>query len=256
MHKNIRFTSLTLFLTLAILSFCGCTTTEKKHDAPHWGYSGHTGPAHWGELSPDFILAKTGKQQSPIDIRNAQSARGILQIDYNPTTLEIVNNGHAIQLNYKKGSFLKMDGATYELKQFHIHSPSEHTVNGEYFDMEIHLVHISDAGKIAVAGVLFKQGKKNVFLEKFWKMLPETPGERILDKTLNLNAADVLPANKTYYAYDGSLTTPPCSEGVKWYVLSEPAEISAEQLAEFQKLYKGNFRPVQPLNGRIINHCR
>ena len=241
-------------LCLALALFHGCKVKPAEHGSVHWSYSGETGPAHWGDLSPDYILCKTGKQQSPIDISGAKPSSGSIQFKYKATPLNVVNNGHAIQQDYEKGSMLEVGGQTYELKQFHIHSASEHTVEGKRYDMEIHLVHKNEQGVIVVVGVLLQQGQENAFLKRFWSRMPKKPDERVQDEGLEINIQDLLPGNRSCYVYDGSLTTPPCTEGVKWHVLSQPVDLSAEQLEEFRKIYKGTYRPVQPLNGRTILH--
>lgn len=253
MYARNKYITILAIQIIIMLQLCGCQTNKPEHAGAHWGYSGSTGPAHWGELSDDFILAKTGKQQSPVDIVGSKAAKGQFQIRYNSTALSLVNNGHAIEQEYEEGSILEADNKAYELKQFHIHSPSEHTVAGRRFDMEIHLVHKSTSGEIAVAAVLFQEGKENSFLAQFWNRLPEKSGGTIQDQNLSINIEKILPENKSCFAYKGSLTTPPCSEGVRWYVFSNPVELSTSQLAAFQTLYKGNFRPVQPLNGRTIH---
>jgi carbonic anhydrase len=179
---------------------------------------------------------------------------GSIKFHYKPTMLNLVNNGHAIQQDYEKGSLMEVDGKGYDLKQFHIHSASEHTVDGKRYDMEIHLVHKNEHEVIAVVGILLQQGQENNFLKRFWSRMPKKPGERAQDKSVQIHVQNLLPGNLSCYVYDGSLTTPPCTEGVKWYVMSHPVELSASQLEEFRKLYKGTYRPVQPLNGREILH--
>lgn len=241
--------------SLFLLLLCGCATAPERHGKAHWGYHGKTGPAHWGDLSPDYVLAKTGKQQSPIDIAGARKAKGSpLNFGYKATALNIVNNGHAIQANCDNGSTVQADGARYYLKQFHFHSLSENTVDGKHFAMECHLVHLDKGGNIAVVGIFFTTGAENKFLAQFWDRMPKKAGQEVGDEKVQLKIADILPADKSCYAFAGSLTTPPCTEGVRWYVFSQPVEMSADQLKAFQKLYKDNYRPVQPLNERRIRH--
>lgn len=239
---------------ISMMALCGCHSAPSSHDKVHWSYEGDTGPACWGDLSPAFALAKTGKQQSPIDIAGTVAAEGRLECRYKASKVNLVNNGHTIQQDYEPGSFMKAGGKRYELKQFHFHSGSEHTVDGKRYDMELHLVHANRSGELAVVGVLFEKGADNAFLRELWKWLPKESGQRVVSEKTRINVAAVLPTSKACYVYDGSLTTPPCTEGVGWYVLSRPVSISAAQLDVFQALYKGNYRPVQPLNGRTLLH--
>ena len=253
-RKGVGLVLLVAWLGGAGILLSGCATAE-HHGKAHWGYHGEIGPKHWGDLSPDYILARTGKQQSPIDIPNVRKAKGLpFKTSYKTTGLSLVNNGHAIQVNCDEGSTLQVGNVTYDLKQFHFHSPSENTVNGKHFDMECHLVHLNAKGEIAVIGVLFKKGAENGFLAKFWGRMPGEAGSEVKDEKVQLNIVDLLPKDQSCYAFMGSLTTPPCTEGVKWYLLSTPVEMSAGQLTAFQKLYKDNYRPVQPLNERRIIH--
>jgi len=242
-----------LVVVCSVFAMCGCgVRTEVEHDM-HWSYEGETGPEHWGDLSPDYVLAKTGKQQSPIDITGTEKGQGkAFELDYKPTSLSLVNNGHAIEQEYAAGSVMTANGKSYELKQFHVHSPSEHTVEGKRFDMEVHLVHASADGELAVIGVLLNAGAENALLAGMIDRFPKEVGGEVKDDATMVNVADLLPANLSCYTYDGSLTTPPCSEGVEWFMLANPVELSAAQLAQFQEIFKGNYRPVQPLNGRKI----
>jgi len=239
-------------VALAILAG-GCSIVQTGHGKGHWSYSGKTGPEHWGDLSPEYVLAKTGKRQSPIDIANPKPFKAPpLNFRYKTTALNVVNNGHAIQQDCDEGSVLEVGGATYALKQFHFHGLSEHTVNGKHYAMEGHLVHQDAKGTLAVVGFFLVRGKENAFLKPLFDRMPAKPGERVKDAGVKLNIIDLLPSKRSYYAYDGSLTTPPCSEGVNWSVLCEPIEMSPGQLEQFRKLYANNYRPVQPLNGREV----
>jgi len=163
----------------------------------------------------------------------------------------VVNNGHTIQVNYNEGSSIKVDGMTFELKQFHFHGPSEHTINGQYFELEMHLVHQSADGSLAVVGVLIREGAENPAFAPFSDHLPTKSGEEYSSQD-TINADDLLPASRLSYRYSGSLTTPPCSEGVKWLVLTTPIEMSGTQIASFKDIIQNNNRPVQPHNGRDI----
>ncbi len=220
-----------------------------------WGYEGKTGPEHWGELSEEFELCSKGKEQSPVDISSPVPAKmRPLKFNYKRAEkLHVVNNGHTIKVSYPAGSILNApNGKKYELLQFHFHAPSEHTVDGRAYPMEMHLVHKSKDGKIAVVGVFIKEGKKNRAMEKIWRELPEEEGERE-EVDAGLNVIELLPASKSYYHYKGSFTTPPCTEGVDWFVLKQPIELSKEEIDEFRSIMDGNARPVQPLNERVIH---
>ncbi len=221
--------------------------------APHWDYRGENGPSAWGSLAPEFALCSAGQNQSPIDVRRVYTGNEPhLQFSYRPSKLRIVNNGHTIQVNYDPGSFLKIDNRAYELVQFHFHLPSEHTVKGQPFDMEMHLVHRSAEGALAVVGVLMQRGSVSEGLQEVWEHLPGMAGEERSYQTVMVNAADLLPQNPSYYLYSGSLTTPPCSEGVRWQVLATPIEISEAQYVTFKRLFTLNARPVQPVRERFV----
>ncbi|MFA7279952.1 MAG: carbonic anhydrase family protein [Sterolibacterium sp.] len=223
----------------------------------HWTYDGKEGPKNWGKLSPDYQACGTGKEQSPIDIVDGQAASlpGI-GIEYPQTGLSIVNNGHTIQINYGAEGGASLGGKPYRLAQFHFHTPSEHTVNGKPLAMEAHLVHKDAAGHLAVIGLFYKEGRANAFLDQFWKVMPKAAGPERAIGDITLRVAEMLPKDKSYYHYNGSLTTPPCSEGVKWYVLKKPLEASREQIRNFSALFVHNERPVQPLGARTIYAVR
>lgn len=237
--------------------FPACQSTTKQASSPHvdWSYEGATGPAHWGDLSPDYSLAKSGKRQSPIDIATSGVKRAdaaALQVRYGDTSLEVLNNGHTIEDDYHAGGTLTVDGHTYQLAQFHFHSPSEHSVDGEHAPMEMHLVHKDSAGKLAVIGVLIREGRAHPELAELWEYMPTSPGRSDAVPGVSVDASELLPANLASYRYSGSLTTPPCSEDVAWFVLQEPIEASAAQIAAFREIIEGNNRPTQPLNGRVV----
>jgi carbonic anhydrase len=220
-----------------------------------WSYEGGTGPEHWADLSPDYALARTGKRQSPIDIVSSQAIAGELaplQVDYRDTSLEILNNGHTVEDDYHGGGSLTVDGHAYKLAQFHFHSPSEHTLDGKHAPLEMHLVHKDAAGKLAVLGVLIQEGQAHPELAVLWQHMPTAPGRKEAVEGVQVNAGKLLPPSLATYRYSGSLTTPPCSEDVAWFVLQKPIEASAEQIAAFRKVIQGNNRPTQPLNGRTI----
>lgn len=221
---------------------------------PHWSYGGKTGASHWADVDEGFKTCKLGKIQSPINIETKKVETAALKpivFSYTPGPAEVTNTGHTIQVNLPSGGAATMDGTEYKLLQFHFHTPSEEKVDGKAYPLVAHAVHKNADGKLSVVGVLFKLGRENQTLKPVFSNLPSKEGNK---KTLDsdLNVADLLPKDKGYYAFMGSLTTPPCSEEVRWQVLKAPVEISPSQLAAFKKLYKMNARPVQPLNGRTV----
>ena len=219
----------------------------------HWGYEDYIGPAHWGDLCPAFAPCKEGRAQSPIDIPSSAPANPPdLGFDYRPSPVRIANTGHTIHVGYDAGSALYVDGLAYELLQYHFHNPSETTVDGVATPMELHLVHQSAAGDLAVVGVFLNQGARNPAYAHIFNYMPAKIGDRVHLTGLRVNAADLLPRDRSYWRWDGSLTTPPCTEGVKWFMLTTPVELSARQIESFKKLYTGNARPVQPMNGRAF----
>lgn len=224
----------------------------------HWSYNGDTGPSHWGELDPANTSCANGSEQSPIDIDiakvKANQALEDIVINYKPTVFTLMNNGHTIQANAAADSSntIKVDGKTFKLAQFHFHLPSEHKFDGKSFDMELHLVHKSDSGELAVLGVMLKAGKEQAALSELWSKLPKeaTKEDVKLEKPVDLGG--LLPADKATFRYNGSLTTPPCSQSVKWVILEQPVEVSKEQVEVFGKLFPNNARPVQDLRGRTV----
>jgi carbonic anhydrase len=224
---------------------------ESGHAA--WGYAGRNGPEFWGRLSPDYAACGTGATQSPIDIdaSHGQSG-GLSHIDYRLTPLSILHNGHTVQVNYAPGSGVTVDGERYELLQFHFHVPSEHWVNGKPAAMEAHMVHKNAQGGLAVVGVLIESGAANLALQEMWPHMPRNQApERTVPNVL-VNARDLLPVDGGYHRYMGSLTTPPCSEGVKWFVMHEPVQASVEQIERLVAAVGQNARPVQALNNRLL----
>lgn len=233
-----------------------------------WGYSGDTGPEHWGSLDESFLLCSDGQTQSPIDIDTSSAVVDAelpqIELDYAATEILLLNNGHTIEMEYETGSFMRFNERLYELLQFHFHAPSEHTIDGESFAMELHLVHLcgrclfnNEFGAITVLGVMIKAGERNDALDVFWDELP-TQADEELHLDLLFNALQIVPTDFSSYRYRGSLTTPPCSEGVQWLVLREPIELSQTQIDEFKSaLFLSccltNNRPVQPLNDRVVS---
>jgi len=234
------------------LAAAGAVSVAIAGAGTHWSYDGKEGPTHWGELSKDYAACSVGQLQSPINITGVKKAKlEKIKFNYKLSPLGIVNNGHTIQVNMAEGSSIKLGDHTFKLVQFHMHTPSEEQVDGKPYDMVIHLVHKDDQGHLAVIAVLLKKGKENKALEPVFANMPATEGS-VDAKGASIDAKKLLPRSKAYYSFDGSLTTPPCSEGVKWMVLKQPAEISAAQLDQFKKLYSHNARPIQATHGREI----
>jgi carbonic anhydrase len=218
-----------------------------------WLLAGAHGPKHWGSMQADYSTCKLGHQQSPIDIRATKKEKlPALEFAYQPSPLKIIDNGHTIQVNYAPGSSVTIGGVRYDLLQFHFHKPSEERINGRDYPMVAHLVHKNAEGKLGVVAVLFKQGAENPLVKTLWDALPTEKGQQQEPAGASIDIASLLPKAQGYYNFPGSLTTPPCSEEVNWFVLKQPVEMSAAQLKRFAALYKHNARPVQPLNGRTV----
>lgn len=217
-----------------------------------WGYEPHNGPARWGTLDPAFHACDLGKEQSPIDLTGGRgSDLTPVQFDYRRTRVAVENTGHTIQVNPDPGSGIVLDGVRYDLQQFHFHHGSEHTVDGVRLALEMHLVHRGHGGALAVVGVLFEEGETNGTLASVWAHLPVGPAPPVVvPGSLDLSA--LLPTCRTTWRYQGSLTTPPCTEGVAWVILTAPLALSAAQLDTFAALYPNNYRPVQPLGERLL----
>jgi carbonic anhydrase len=246
----------TALLAIGVASALSINTAaagdKEAHAKPHWSYHGKTDAAHWAELDQANAACKLSKEQSPINIdeRHARkSPLAPLGFNYVGGTAEVINNGHTVQVNLPGGSALKVGDDVAQLLQFHFHTPSEEKINGKNYPMVAHFVHKTADGKLSVVGVLFKAGKENPALASVFDALPAEGSPRQL---ASFNPADVLPADRAYFRFMGSLTTPPCSDGVRWQVLKHPVELSKKQIAAFQKLYKMNARPVQALNGRVV----
>lgn len=243
-----------LFRLAAATAACPlCSAVRADDHPPHWSYEGATGPAKWGQLSPDFRTCAIGTEQTPIDLTAAIQARsGPVAISYQKMPLRVINNGHTIQVNASPGSKLQINGTTYELLQFHFHHPSEHLLAGKTFDLECHFVHKSTAGALAVVGVFIKPGAANPSLVPIWQAMPdeERPEKFVADVTIDTDG--LVPTDHAYFRYMGSLTTPPCSEGLTWTVFRSPVEASAEQIRRFAALFPMNARPPQPLNRRFL----
>jgi carbonic anhydrase len=231
------------------------SSVAAQHAGPHWGYAGNAGPTHWAAMEPEFGACGTGHEQSPIDIARGAAQKADLpaiEFSYQPTPLKMIDNGHTIQVSYAPGSFISVGGHRYDLQQFHFHHPSEESIDGKHADMVAHLVHRDADGHLAVVAVLLTRGDVNPMVATLWANLPshkevetEVPGVKI-------DATELLPAERGYYTFSGSLTTPPCSEGVTWFVLKNPSSLSGGEIDRFAHLYPMNARPTQPLAGRVI----
>ena len=242
-------------------ALAGHSTTASGHGAGevHWSYEGEGGPQAWGQLKPEFNICAIGKRQSPINIEESATLRGPAEpilFEYAPSTASVVNNGHTIQVDVAGDNAITVRGSTYRLVQFHFHHPSEERVNFRSFAMVAHLVHRNPEGQLAVVAVLLDPGDANALINKVWTYMPLDSGDRVRmpDKLLNMN--ELLPKDQRYYQFIGSLTTPPCTEGVLWLVLKQPVAISRDQLRLFSQLFPNNARPVQPLNGRAIRDAQ
>ena len=244
---------ISLFLLAVVLS-SGIASRADEHAAGHaWSYEGATGPSHWAALGEDNATCGVGKHQSPINIdATHKEVLPAIDFNYSAAPLAIIDNGHTIQVNVPPGRFIQVHGQRYDLIQFHFHRPSEEQIHGRAVSMVAHLVHRNERGELAVVAVLLQEGKANAFLSTLWGHLPSDKGvEKKVAGTM-INVADLLPAQRGYYNFDGSLTTPPCSESVNWFVLKTPVELSSAQIEVFASRYSHNARPVQPLNDRTV----
>ena len=230
------------------------TDKASKHAQahPHWAYQGPGGPEHWHELNPEFKQCGMGQRQSPIDIRDGIPVElEPIQFDYKPSAFRVIDNGHTVQVNVEPGNRIVVNGRRLELAQFHFHRPSEERLNGRQFEMVAHLVHKDLEGKLAVVAVLLEEGKAHPVVQQIWNNLPlEKHTEQSGAQGIDLQ--QLLPEDRRYVTYMGSLTTPPCTEGVLWMVMKTPVKVSTQQIAIFSRLYPMNARPVQPLSDRLI----
>lgn len=249
MNTFIKQTSVALgsiFLSVGIACASGGNT--------HWGYSGEGGPENWGHLSPEFEVCGKGKNQSPIDISSMiESELPPISFSYKSGSLDVINNGHSIMESFAPGNSITLDDHTYELKQIHWHTPSENHVNGQAFPMEAHLVHADKQGNLAVIGIMYTDGRENSSIANIWNNMPAKIDAVNKDDSITVNPEDMLPPNRDYYLFNGSLTTPPCSEGVRWMVMKNPIEASAEQIKQFHSIFQVDTnRPVQPIYARPV----
>lgn len=235
----------------------GAPGTPLAHHEIHWSYEGEGAPANWGTLKPEWQLCNVGERQSPIDIRDGIKVElEPIRFDYRPSNFRIVDNGHTIQVNLGPGNTIAVMGRMYDLVQFHFHRPSEERINGKGFDMVVHLVHKDLDGRLAVLAVLLERGQAHPVMQTLWNNLPLEKHSDYSPEGVAIDLNQLLPENRSYYTYMGSLTTPPCSEGVMWMVMKQPAQVSAEQIAIFSRLYPMNARPVQSIRGRLIKESR
>jgi len=250
-RRTVRFASL---LSLLLLPFVGAS--QESHP-PHWGYSGSEAPKRWGKLDPAYSACALGRAQSPINITHPVLADlPTLKLDYKATPLNIIDNGHTIQVNLAPGSTLTVGDKTYDLLQFHFHHPSEEYVNGKNVPLGAHLVHKDSEGHLAVVAVLFQEGNANPLIDTLWKNIPAEKEKAVDVPSVSIQVVDLLPTERGYFTYAGSLTTPPCSEAVTWYVLKSHSSVSPEQVARIAKIYPNNARPIQPANGRKIQQSK
>jgi carbonic anhydrase len=266
-----------MFGILCLLTACQASSEQqaRHQEAPeakqaatqvgeeiHWGYEGKIGPEHWADLSPEFCECRDGQRQSPIDLSQAtvvtgkvlerELGRTVLGLDQRASVMDLVDNGHTIQITNDVPMALDVDGEHFELVQYHFHAPSEHTIGGEHASLEVHLVHKSAAGHLAVVGVLIEEGAHDPVFDPIVAALPSGPGDRRHLEGLDLDPNEFQPLPKRYYRYEDSLTTPPCTEGVQWLVMAERRQISSEQMRAFDSHLHRNNRPIQPSNEREL----
>jgi len=231
----------------------------QEHDlqSTAWSYEGATGPGSWGELDQQYAACVNGSEQSPINIElsEAETNKTIeeVNIQYEPTTFSVINNGHTIQANTATvTNKIILDETEYQLVQFHFHTPSEHQFNGQPYEMELHLVHQNESGELAVLGLMIQEGSMNEYLQPVWAALQEEITEEDISLSEPVQLQTLLPKDPTFLHYNGSLTTPPCTEEVEWIILEQPIELSQEQIQVFQQIFPDNHRPIQPLNEREV----
>jgi len=261
----------TIALTSMLLATISVQANADKHTdeshAKHWGYTADVGPSHWSELNKKYHMCSEGKQQSPInvvantqdkllpplDIQYIKSSKSVAHHTNTGHTQEL-NNGHTVEVEVDGGNMFNVDGESYELKQFHFHTPSENHVDGKSYPLEAHFVHASKDGKLAVIAVMFEEGTEHPTLKKIWSKFPMKVNKEL---DIKFNADDLnsmMPTDKSYYRFKGSLTTPPCTEDVKWFVLKTPLSVSKAEIdAIYKELGHANNRPVQATNKREID---
>lgn len=248
---------LTALATLSLVAACADDAPRNEQAAGQqstkWGYEGAGAPENWGKLNAKFVACESGSAQSPINLAGARTSDlPNPQFDYGRPPAAVQNLGHTVQVNYEPGNRMTVGDTSYELAQFHFHTPSEHQLEGREFPAEIHFVHLGPDDQLAVVGVLVKEGQENAALSGIWSQLPQEKGEPRQLASAKLNTRALLPAGSRHYLYSGSLTTPPCSETVTWMVLDKPIEMSARQIAALRSIIGTSNRPVQPLGEREL----
>ena len=238
-------TSLFINITATVSLLAGTAIAAET-----WSYQGKEAFQHWGELDKQYAACKTGLKQSPINIYKYEIAElPALEVGYRTTKAVVVNNGHTVQVNAPKGGMIQVGNTAFNLLQYHFHTPSEHYIDGAPYPMEVHFVHKAADGTLGVLGVMMEVGAMNPSIEKIWQATPQSVGE---GDAVEISAVSLLPSKLDYFKYEGSLTTPPCSEGVQWHVAKQPIQISEKQLIAFQQLFPINARPIQPINTRKV----
>lgn len=233
---------------------CSSGLAYAQHDAPHWDYTGKSGPVNWAKIDPSYRACSQGHEQSPIDIRGAHLNKSLppIEFHYRAGAVTIENNGHTVMITPNPGSYIMVSGVRYDLQQYHFHHPAEEAVKGKLDDMDVHLVHKSADGKLVVIGVRFREdpNSPNATLATLWSQMPTHVGQK--NNLPLVDPGGLLPSDRGYWTYMGSLTTPPCTEGVRWFVMEQDLPISREQLRYYGQLYKIDSRPVQDPHGRRI----
>ena len=229
----------------------GLIAAAQMSQAAEWSYEGEHGPEHWGSISEEYATCGSGQMQSPFDISSGiHAALAPINFQYGEVPITVTNNGHSLQVNVPDGNSMEVDGKTYKLLQFHFHTPSEHAIDGKRFPMVMHMVHQADDGSYAVVGVMMEEGEANAEIAALWDVAPATPGEASADGTVDVPG--LLPEDGHYMRFMGSLTTPPCTEGINWHMMSTPITVSAEQIAQFAAIFPMDARPLQPENHRLV----
>ncbi len=243
----------TLLLVAGIIG-----STAASAGGPPWGYTGATGPAHWGSEDPAYAVCDSGQRQSPIDIRDATpAALPPIEFAYRPVPLVVTDTGFTIQVNVPPGSGgISVGGERYDLVQFHFHRPSEELIKGKRYPLVVHLVHKNEKGELAVVAVLVRRGKENAVLKQVLATMPPNGTGESAVKGATVDPTGFLPLTRGYYSYEGSLTIPPCSEHVRWLVLKTPAQATQGSILLFATRYPDNARPTQPSNGRKIEQTQ
>jgi carbonic anhydrase len=255
--KDASLPGIALCATLSMTASPAPAGDEKPSTHHEWDYRKEHGPEHWGDLKPEFATCKVGLRQSPVDIQDTVKADlPPIEFDYGASPLRIVDNGHTVMATYGPGSSIRVGENHYQLKQLHFHRPSENTIHGKRYAMEAHLVHTDERGRLVVLAVLLETGQENALIREIWNDVPREKGKEEVRAGVQIRAAELLPAARGYYTFEGSLTTPPCSENVTWLVLRQPVEISAAELAQFSRLYPNDARPTQTLQGRVVKEAR